>query len=115
MHLTLMTPWEDECFQMPFVSLSSPDDLAVLRQMTLREVLCVDVISPLRQRGLKMRRVSGRSNAAVDAGTRAEYGGALGGEAWAGADIGKVDAVGAESGADVNRGGGKSLRARAPG
>lgn len=68
--LTLTMPWGDSRFRMSFIELPGPDGLVVLGQTTLQDVLCVDVMSVLRQTVLKLRRVSG----GYDTGVSAESG-----------------------------------------
>lgn len=47
--LTLLTSWREVRFRFPFVTLSGPGDLVVLGQVTLREVLLIEVMADLKR------------------------------------------------------------------
>ena len=53
--LTLMTPWGNVRFQLPFVVLPGDGDVLVLGQVMLREVLCVDVMADLKRTVMSLR------------------------------------------------------------
>lgn len=66
LHLTLMTPWGNVGFELPFVILPGPDSLVILGKATLGEVLGVDMMQALKQSVLKLR------EAAEDVGENSE-------------------------------------------
>ena len=59
--LTLLTPWGNVRFQLPFVVLPGDGDVLVLGQVTLREVLCVDVMADLKRTVMSLRSCVGES------------------------------------------------------
>ena len=59
--LTLMTPWGNVRFQFPFIVLPGDADVLVLGQVTLREVLFVDVMADLKRIVMSLRSCVGES------------------------------------------------------
>ena len=68
--LTLATPWGSVRFQLPFVVLPGLGDLLIVGQVTLQEILKVDVMGMLRQTVLEVRGNGGGESGLEWAGTK---------------------------------------------